>query len=64
MLYMPNKKYGRDFDATVLYLGLMVSKNDNNVQPVFIAKTGSYPIKSRMMQFMGEIECKKYSKAV
>ena len=46
------------------YLGQMVTKKNLFVQSVHIAKTGSQPVRPKVMAFMGKIECKKYPKAV
>ena len=57
------KKYGTDFNVTVSYLGQMVTKNDLILQSVWIAKTGSQPVRPKVMVFTGKVECKKYPKA-
>ena len=53
------KKYGKDFDVTVSYLGPMVTKKDNTMH-----KTGSQPAKPKVAVFTGKIGYKKYPKAV
>ena len=58
------KKYDMDFDATVCYLGQMVTKKGPSMQSVYIAKTGSQPEWPNMAKLHGKVECKTYPKAV
>ena len=58
------EKYGTDFDAVVSYLSQMVTKKGLIVQSVWIATTGSQPVRLKVVAFMGKVECKKYLKAV
>ena len=57
-------KYGTDFDATLSYLGQMVTKKGLTMQSVHIAKSRSQPVRPKVGAFMGKIECKKYLKTV
>ena len=58
------EKYGADFNAVVSYLSQMVTKKGSTMQSIQIPKTGSQPVKPKVVAFMGKVECKKYSKAV
>ena len=55
---------GKDFDATNSHLGQMATKWGNNVQPVWIFKTGSQQDNTMVMDYTRKIKCKKYPKAV
>ena len=57
------KKYGKDFDAMMSYLGIRVLKKDYNVQPLYISKTRSQPTRPKVAPFMGKVECEKCLKA-
>ena len=50
------EKYGPDFDATVIYLGKMVTKKNSLMQFIHIAKTRNQPGKPKVTTFMGKIE--------
>ena len=58
------EKYGVDFDATVSYLGQMVTKKSLVMQSVCIAKTGRQLVKPKVVAFTRKVECKKYIKKV
>ena len=42
------EKYGTDFEATVSYLGQMVTKNGPSMQTIHVAKTGSMTVKPKV----------------
>ena len=50
------EKYGTDFDMTTSYLGQMVTKKVLIVQSVRISKTGSQPVRSKVVAFMEKVE--------
>ena len=64
VVWVQPEKYGTDFDATMSYLGQMVTKNGLTKQSVCIAKMGSQPVKPKVVAFTGKVECKKYPKAI
>ena len=49
------EKYGKDFGATVSYLGLMIMKEGYNMQLIHIAKTRSQPAKPKVAAFIWKI---------
>ena len=58
------EKYGTDFNATVSYMGQMVTKKDPSMQSIHIVRTKSQPVKAEVMAFTSKVGCKKYPKAV
>ena len=54
------ERYGKDFDATMSYLGQMITKEGNAMQSICVAKTESKVAKPKVAAFMGKIECNKY----
>ena len=54
---------GMDFDATMFYLGQVVTKKTLVMQSVRIAKTGSQLVRPKVVVYMRKIACKKDSKA-
>ena len=59
-----SEKYGTDFDATMSYLGQMVAKKGLIMQSVWFEKTGNQLVRPKVAAYTGEVECKKYLKAV
>ena len=53
------EKYGTEFDVNVSYVGKMVTKKS-----LHIAKTGSQPMRLKMADFLGKLDCKKKLKAI
>ena len=64
VVWVQPERYGTAFNATVSYLGQMVTKKGPSIQSVHIVKTGSQPMRSKVMAFSGKVEFKKYPKAV
>ena len=58
------EKYGKDFDATVSYLGQIVAKKSYSMQSVHITKTRNQSVKPKVAAFIRKIECKKYHKTL
>ena len=59
VVWAQQSKYGKDFNATVSYLGHLVMKKGYCIKSVHIAKILSQPTKPKMVPFMGKIQCKK-----
>ena len=55
VMWAQPEENGRDFDAAVSYLGLMVTKNVFNIQSIFIGNTRNHPMKPNVTAFMGMI---------
>ena len=58
------RKYETDFEATVFYLGQMVTKKSLLMQFVHIAKTRSQPMRAKVAAFTKKVESKKHPEAV